>query len=70
MKPSDCASEDDACKLSDSGHEVGNWWMLTDGYRVTLAEQNAGDKPKQAITIDPKVFNKFVAWWQKDQAAK
>lgn len=43
--------------------ESGDFWILTDGYHVTLSEQKTGDSPKQYITVPRDIFDKFVRWY-------
>lgn len=40
------------------------WWMLTDGYRVTIARQKVGEAPTQKITVPRHIFDAFADWYQ------
>lgn len=70
MRPYDAKSTDDVCdRLRRDHKDVGDFWILTDGYRVTISEQKWGEKPKQSVTVSRDQFNRLIDWYLKDQKA-
>ena len=68
MRPYDARSEKDCCyRLANSSVDTPSYWMLTDGYRVSLAEQKNGEAPKQHICFKRATFNRFIDWYMKNQ---
>lgn len=39
------------------------YWMLTDGYRVTITRQNIGEHPTAQIGVPRHIFDAFVDWY-------
>lgn len=71
MRPYDAKHERGACKLERSVKEVaGDFWILTDGYHVTIAEQPIGSEPTQAIRVPRASFNKLVDWYMREQSQR
>lgn len=67
MRPYDAKDNWLVCRLARDNFDAGDFWILTDGTRVTLASQKAGESPTQSITIPRAEFNKLVAWYMRDQ---
>jgi hypothetical protein len=69
MRPYDAVgSTDEGLGLARDNFDIGDFWMLTDGYRVSIAEQEVGKPPMQHITIPRETFNRFIDWYMRDQA--
>lgn len=68
MRPYDMnGDEENDSGITDDNKSLGDFWMITDGFRVTLAEQKEGEAPTQYITIPRATFNKFIDWYMRDQ---
>jgi hypothetical protein len=58
------------CKLPRHNIDYRGFWMLTDGHKVTLAEQAVGEKLKQSIDVPKKTFDAFVRWYMTGSTKK
>jgi hypothetical protein len=67
MKPYDAKGERRAIKLKRSVRSFGGFWILTDGYRVSVSQQKTGEAPTQHICISRARFNQLIDWYLKDQ---
>jgi hypothetical protein len=65
--PAECRGINQVCALRRDNLTIGDWWMLTDGYQVTLTEQKIGNAPKQQINLPTALLNKFIKWWNTKQ---
>jgi hypothetical protein len=66
MRPRD-ASGDKTLKLATDNHDVGDHWILTDGYHVSIVQQKLGEKPKQEIRVPRRAFNAMIDWYMREQ---
>lgn len=55
-----CRTERDIIRMPRDNFDRGDWWFLTDGYRVTFAEQKMGEAATQSVTIPKGIFDRFV----------
>lgn len=44
-----------------------NFWLVCDGFNVTLAEQRVGESPTQSIRIPKATFDYFVKKYTEQQ---
>lgn len=58
MKPYDAKDIDDCCKLRRDNTDAGDFWLMTDGYEVSIHEQVVGEHSKQAISVPRAEFNR------------
>jgi hypothetical protein len=67
-RPYDAKWQDDKpLPLRRDNFEFGDCWILTDGARVTMAEQKMGESPRQTITLPRETFNKLIDFYMRDQ---
>jgi hypothetical protein len=69
MRPYDAKDEATACGLRITHKDVKDFWVLTDGYRVSIAQQLTGEPPTQHVMIPRAVFNEMVDWYMREQKA-
>jgi hypothetical protein len=68
MRPYDAKGDDEVASGLRTDHkDTGDFWILTDGWRVSLYQQKTGHPSTQNITIPRAEFNKLVAWYMRDQ---
>ncbi len=63
----ECSTIDQICELRYDNRTHKDCWILSDGYRVTIAEQRVGESPTQSITIPRKTFNKLIEFYTRQQ---
>lgn len=61
------ADNEQLAALERDNYEVGDFWILTDGYRVTIAEQPAGSPASQSIVIPIEVARELLGFMTTDQ---
>lgn len=61
-RPIDCKTVDDVCRLPRDNVDIGDFWMLTDGFQVTMAHQVVG-APATSVSMPRDTFNKLIAWY-------
>lgn len=61
---------EDICLLKHDSKVLGNYWLIADGYEVTILNQPKGQLPIAKISIPRKTFNKMIAFYEKKQAIK
>jgi hypothetical protein len=61
--PRTVATYDELCDLKRDHVDAGDFWMITDGWQVTLANQASGHPTKASITLPRNVFDAFVDWY-------
>ena len=66
----DARNDDEAASLGRTQLSVCDFWILGDGYEVTLAEQRIGHAPAGKVTIPRRIFNQLIDFYQKDQTKK
>jgi hypothetical protein len=66
-RPRDCKTIDDVCEIQRDNKDVGDFWMITDGYTVSIHEQKMGEPSKQQISIPRATFNKLIDWYSRPQ---
>ncbi len=67
IAPSDCTSLDDCCMLETDHHDLEGFWILTDGYRVSLVKQNVGESSTASIEIPKRTFDALAGWYFRKQ---
>lgn len=65
IAPADC-NEDQLMEI-ESLHEVGDFSILTDSFKVWIGEQKRGESPTQNVEIPRHVFNKLARWYLAPQ---
>jgi hypothetical protein len=61
--PKDAVTLDAVCELPRDHVEYGDFWFMTDGYTITLAQQKTGEAAKSATSVPKTVFDRFVRWY-------
>lgn len=54
-------------ELRTDHKEIGDYWILTDGWRVSMVQQKTGESPTQKVTIPRAEFNRMIDWYLRDQ---
>lgn len=54
---------DDVRWIARDNVATPDWWMLTDGYRVTIARQRVGETTSQVVTVPRHIFDAFADWY-------
>lgn len=67
MKPINATTDAQVFDLKSTVHEIGDFWILTDGTTITIAEQRNGCPAQQKLDIPCNDFNKLVRWYVRDQ---
>lgn len=67
MRPYDAKNLDEVCTLRCDNKDVGDFWILTDGYQVSLRKQKMGEPPSEGICIPRAQFNRLIAWYMREQ---
>ncbi len=67
MRPYDAKKLGEVCNLRTDSKDVGDYWIMTDGYQVTMHEQKLGKPTTQDIAIPRTVFNRLIDWYMRDQ---
>jgi len=70
LSPIDAKSNHSVCKLNRDNISTPDYWIITDGYDVTLAEQKDGESATNKITISKKHFDKLIRWYIRPQKLK
>ena len=53
--------------LQRDNFDKGDFWFLSDGFTVTLAEQRVGESPAQSIRVPKATFDYFVKKYTEQQ---
>jgi hypothetical protein len=62
--PIQCRSLEDVCSIPrDNISLPKDFWMITDGYEVTIAQQKMGESPSQKISVPKSIFDACVKWY-------
>ena len=64
------ASESQLIRMARDDKTIGDYWMRSDGFNVSIYHQKSGFTPNGGITIPRGVFNKLVEWYNKPQKYK
>ena len=67
MNPHDAKSLKEVCALRRDNFSTSKYWILTDGFNVTITEQKNGREATQSITVPRSQFNVLVRWYMKEQ---
>ncbi len=67
MRPYEAKTTDEVCRLQTDHNDVDDYWILTDGYTVTVCEQKSGKIPAQEINVPHAIFNRLIAWYIREQ---
>ena len=61
------AKGEEIMKLRRDNYDRPGFWILTDGYRVSVAAQKNGESPTGKVTMPLAEFNRLIRWYTKDQ---
>lgn len=62
--PKDADTFNRACDLKTDNVTYCNFWILTDGYNISMAEQKMGESATQEISIQKKIFDRLIRWYE------
>ena len=68
--PIECKTFNDICNMPRDNISIGDFWILTDGYEITIARQKEGHESEAKISIPKSVFNKFARWYMTGKMVK
>ncbi len=68
--PMECRTLDQVCELRTDNHTVGDHWILTDSYNVSVVAQKRGEPSTQSVSIERKTFNKLIRWYMRQQTIR
>jgi len=63
LAPIDCNTCDEVCQLQTDHADCGDFWILNDGYTVSIARQKDGEPPQAEISIPKKKFDALIKWY-------
>jgi Holliday junction resolvase RusA-like endonuclease len=70
MSPMEVRDIDTLCKMPRDNLTVGDFWILTDGYTVTICQQKTGHSPTEKVHVPRATFNRMVRWYTKPVKVK
>lgn len=68
--PIECKTLKDICSLPRDSVDCGDFWILTDGYEISIHEQKIGHESVQKISVPKAIFDKFVRWYTTGRKIK
>lgn len=51
------------CSLKRDNVQRGDYWIITDGYQVSVAQQKLGEVASGMVSVPTDVFLRFVRWY-------
>lgn len=66
----DAKTIDELCRLKRDNMSYGDFWLLSDGYNVTICQQKVGESPHGSVSVPRHIFNRMVDFYCKPQPAK
>ncbi len=63
----DCRTTDQVCELPRDHSDAGDFWIISDGHTVSMAQQKYGESSTQSISIPRATFNRLIAFYTKPQ---
>jgi len=70
IAPIDAKTFGDICSLPRDNISCRGFWILTDGYYVSIHQQKPGEDSKQQIRIPRSIFDHFVRWYVTGSSKK
>lgn len=67
MSPLQVNSTEKAARLQTDHHDLRDFWILTDGYTVTICKQRRGEAHTESVSIPRDKFLRLLDWFQKPQ---
>jgi hypothetical protein len=67
LAPAHAKTLDEVCSLRTDNFNIPSGWILTDGDRVTIAKQKAGEASTESVSFSRKEFNRLVSWYFRPQ---
>jgi hypothetical protein len=61
--PRTARSFDAICAMPRDNVGVGDFWMSTDSYEITIAQQKNGESPTAKISVPRAIFDAFADWY-------
>jgi len=65
--PLEATSNAKVCRLKTDNHATKDYWIITDGWNVTVCKQRSGESAEESMTIPLKDFNRLIRWYVKPQ---
>lgn len=63
----ECNNDYDVSQRKADNFTKDDFWIVCDGFTVTIAEQSVGGVPKQSIRVPKKTFDYFVQKYTEQQ---
>ena len=67
MTPRQAKTFNQICTLQADKTETQNSWLMLEEDVVYLTNQKSGEPPTGEVEISRKDFEKFIAWYDRDQ---
>jgi hypothetical protein len=67
MTPHEARTIDEICSLRRDNISTPHGWILIDGDRVSLAQQQAGHEAEGTITLPRAEFKRMIDWYLRPQ---
>ena len=64
--PLDC-SEAELCQIKTSTLDTKEFWILRDGFNVSIVKQRIGESSTESVRVPIDVFRKMVKWMTTPQ---
>ncbi len=60
-------SETAVCRLRRDHYEIGDWCIMSDGYRVWISKQKLGESRTDHIEVPKRIFDQLLARYERPQ---
>lgn len=51
------------CAMPRDNVDWGGFWMLSDGYMVSIVQQKRGEPASAKISVPKRTFDRFIRWY-------
>jgi len=63
----ECNGDTGFAELKRDNFQKGDFWIICDGFNVSIAEQKVGEPPSQSIRVPKATFDFFVKKYTEQQ---
>lgn len=64
-RPMDARGAGQICEMPRDNLTAGDFWILTDGFNVSIAAQKTDESATVIVSIPRGEFNRMVRWYTK-----
>lgn len=64
------AKEADLIRMRRDHATLGDWRIMTDGYRTWIARQEIGQKPSHHIEVPKRIFDRLIDAYTKQRTMR